>query len=517
LQQDKPKFGGHLKVGLQWEVDIIDPPASFGGWNTARVVQQIFESLVEDDLENETVPYTKIIPALAEDYEVSEDGKEYTFHLRRNVKFHDGNPFTADSVKFNLERMCKKDVPHYYTIAADLNPTVSVILKDIEIVDSHTVKLILKEPFAEFLRYMTQEDGPGSMVCVGPEAIKKYGNEGAADKVPGTGPFRLKERFETKFGSAITIEKNSDYWGGAPYLDTITFLPFPDTKDRVTALETGEVDLIYGPDFKKIEELKRKGFVTKAGPVPYVWYFIFNTREKPFSDVRLRKAVVHAFDRKRFCKEVFDDNLSAATGLITPASPSYEPDFPEFYPYDPAKAKELLAEAGYPNGFEFKLMTCKGGTGVKSDDFCEWLKKDLDKVGVKVEILYANDWITYCNEWKLGIPKNVGMSQMSWGMSCDFWLEYITHSRYISPKGFNVGYYNNPAIDRLLDIARTEMQDKRRIELYQIIHRLIMEDVPCIPVTNNKSANVVHHKRVKNFKYPPQNWHDFKRVWIDSI
>jgi peptide/nickel transport system substrate-binding protein len=518
LQQGKAKNGGHLRVGLEWEVDIIDPPSSFGGWNTGRVVQQIFESLVEDDLENETEPYTKIIPALAENYEVSQDGMEYTFYLRKSVKFHDGNPLSADVVKFNLERIWNKDAPHYYPVAADLNQTVAQILKEIEIVDSHTIKLILREPFAEFLRYMTQEDGPGAIVYVSPEAIEKYGNEGVADKAPGTGPFKLKERFETEFGSAVTIEKNPNYWGGKPYLDAITFLPIPDSKDRVTALETGKIDLVYGPDSLKIEELKKKDFVVKEGPIPYLWYFSFNTREKPFSDARVRKAVAHAFDRKGLSKEVFAGNISAASGLLPPASPSYESDFPEYYPYDPKKAIELLTEAGYPNGFEFKLMTCKEGSAqLVPVEICEWFKKDLGKVGIHLEILYSNDWVSYCNDWKLGVPENVGASQMSWGMSCDYWLEYITHSKNISPKGFNVGHYSNPEIDRLLDIARTEVQDKRRIELYRIIHRLIMEDCPCLPVANIKAGAVVHHKRVKNFKYPPQNWHDFKGVWVDSI
>ena len=518
MNKNIPIKGGHLKVGLEWEVDIIDPPASFGGWNTARVVQQIFESLTEDDLENETGTYTNIIPVLAEKYEVSQDGTEYTFSLRKNIKFHDGNLFTADTVKFNLERIWKKDAPHYYQVAADLNPTISQVLKEIEVIDNYTVKLILKEPFAEFPRYMTQEDGPGSSVFVSPEAIKKYGNEGVADKAPGTGPFKLKERFDTESGSAITIESNFDYWGGAPYLDTITFLPIPDPKDRVKALETGKVDLVYGPDSLQLSTLKEKGFVIKEGPIPYLWYFMFNTREKPFDDARVRKAVCHAFDRKGLSQEVFGGNTIPASGLLPPGSPSYEVDFVEYYPYDPKKSMELLTEAGYPNGFEFKLMTVSEGSAqLKPIEICEWFKKDLEKVGINLEILYAEEWVNYCNEWKLGIPEGVGAAQMSWGMSCDYWLEYITHSKNIAPNGFNVGYYSNPEIDRLLDIARTEIEEVRRIKLYQIIHRLIMQDAPCLPVANIKAGNVAHNKVVKNFKYPPQNWHDFKRVWIESV
>jgi peptide/nickel transport system substrate-binding protein len=517
LNKDRPINGGNLKVGIEWEVDIIDPPASFGGWNTGRVVQQMYESLVEDDLENEDVEYTDIIPALAERYEISEDGKEYTFYLRKNVKFHDGYPFDAEAVKFNLERIWKKDSPYYNEFAAGLNLTVGHVLKDIEIIDTHTIKLILKEPFAEFLRYMTQEDAPGAMVYVSPEAIKKYGNEGVADRQTGTGPFKLKERFDTEFGGAVTVERNPDYWGEKTYLDTITFLPIPDPMDRVKALKSGEVDLIYGPDSLKVKELKEQGFVVEERPIPYLWFFQFNTKTKPFSDVRVRQAISYAFDREGLCREVFDGNTIPAKGILAPGSPSFEFDFPDYYAYNPEKAKELLAEAGYPDGFEFKLWTVSEGSGqLKPIQICEWLKKDLAKVGIKLEIQYAEEWVNYCNEWKLGLPEDVGAGQMSWAFSCDYWMEYISHSKNIAPKGFNVGYYSNPEVDRLLDMARTETNDERRIELYHIVHRLIMQEAPFLPVVHIKAGNVAHSKNVKNFKFPPQNWHDFKRVWIES-
>lgn len=517
MVKGNPIIGGHLKIGLEWEVDIVDPPASFGGWNTARVVQQIYESLVEDDLENESVQFTNIVPALAESYKISNDGTEYTFFLRKGVYFHDGFAFDSFAVKFNIERIWEKDASHYFPFAASINPTIKHVLKDVVIIDKYTVKLVLKEPFPEFLRYMTQEDAPGSMVFVSPGAINEYGNDLVADKKTGTGPFKFKRRFQTKYGSAIEIERNTEYWGEGPYLDTITFLPIPDPLDRVSALEKGEVDLIYGPDSMKIKELKGKDFKVEERLIPYLWYFQFNTGSKPFSDKRVRQAVAYAFDKEGLCKEVFDGNTIPARGLIAPGSPSFEVDFPDYYSYNPKKAKELLLEAGYPNGFEFKLWTVSEGSGqLKPIQICEWLKKNLAEVGIKLEIYYAEEWVNYCNEWKLGLPDEVGVGQMSWGFSCDYWLEYITHSRNIAPNGFNVGYFKNLEVDNLLDIARSEINDGRRSELYKIVHRLIMQEAPCLPVVHIQSGNIVHNNRVKNFKFPPQNWHDFKHVWVED-
>ncbi len=512
----KPRLGGTLRVGLDWEVDIVDPPASFGGWNTGRVVQQMFESLVEDDLEDEASPQTRLVPALAHRYEVSPDGCVYTFYLRENVRFHDGCPFDAEAVIFNFERMWRDNAPHFYTVAADYNQVAMQSVEDVRARDSSTVEIILREPFPEFLNCMTQEDAPGSVVFISPKALKGHGNEGVADHAPGTGPFKFVARLSTPFGSGVEMARNDDYWNSASYLDGIRFVPLPDADQRAKALLDGEVDLAYGPEPTRLEELRANGFVVREGPIPYVWYFIFNTHDAPFHDPRVRRAVALAFDRRRLSEEVFAGATGVMAGILPPASPSYEPDFPELYPHDPEQAKALLAEAGLANGLSFKVMTATAGSAQLAPvKICEFLARDLANVGIKVDIIPRDDWVSYCEEWRLGVPEGVGLSEMSWGMSCDVWIEQIAHSRYLSPKGFNAGYYSRPEVDRLLDLARTELSDSRRIEIYRIAHRLIMDDLPLLPVVTVRAGAVVHAPHVRNFRFPRQNWHDFKRVWID--
>jgi peptide/nickel transport system substrate-binding protein len=504
-----------LRVALDWEVDIIDPPASFGGWNTGRVVQQVYESLVEDDLENEQVPLTRLIPTLAKAYEISTDGLTYTFFLRKGVRFHDGAPFDAAAVKYNLDRLTAENAPQFSPVAADYNQLAIQSIDRVEVVDASTVRIVLREPYPEFLRCMTQEDAPGSVVILSPRALEKYGNVAVANRAAGTGPFRFRERFSTASGDGVRLSRNDDYWGGAPYLDGIEFIPLPDATARGRALLDNDVDLAYSPDPALLGQLRDQGFVVCEGDIPYIWYFIFNMRDIRLQDRRVRQAIAFAFDRQRL-SDAFDGATGVARGILPPASPSYDPQLPDPYPYDPDKAAALLREVGLSDGFTFPVVTAKGGSGqLDPQVICEHLREDLAKVGIRVDVSQRDDWVSYCEEWRLGIPDGVACSEMSWGMSCDVWIEHVLHSKNASPKGFNAGYYSRPEVDHILDLARTETSDMRRVELYRVAHRLIMEDLPLLPVLTVKSGNVVYSPAVQNFRFPPQNWNDFKRVWLD--
>ena len=150
-----------LRVALDWEVDEIDPPCSFGGWNTGRVVQQMFDSLVDDDLEAELSSVTSLIPSLACDYFISSDGLKYTFNLRDGVFFHDGVAFDASAVCLNVERMWDRSSPIFDDRAHDYNRIAVELIESVRAIDTHRVELQLSQPFPELLRYMTQEDAPG--------------------------------------------------------------------------------------------------------------------------------------------------------------------------------------------------------------------------------------------------------------------------------------------------------------------------------------------------------------------
>jgi peptide/nickel transport system substrate-binding protein len=506
-----------LRVALDWEVDAIDPPASFGGWNTGRVVQQMFESLYEDDLEDETAIPTRLIPTLATSVEISSDGLQYVFRLREDVRFHDGSRFDAEAVRFNIERMWNPQAPHYSPVAADYNRIGLEMLKSVEVLGPLTILLTLKEPFPEFLRYMTQEDAPGAHVYISPAALKTYGNSGIADYAPGTGPFRFDSRISTRFGSGVRLVRNDDYWGGAPRLNGIEFKPYPKLEDRYEALLNGEADLAYGLEGSDLDELARRGFVVVEGQVPYVWYFIFNMRDPVLRDIRVRHAIAHAVDRNTLSNEIFRGHTAVASGMLPPASPAFDSEYRFPYKYDPERARHLLTEAGVASDWRLQIVTANAGSGqLVPVRICEHLAESLEAIGLRSEIVRTEDWVSYCNEWRSGLPEGAGVSQMSWGMSCDIWLQQVLHSKNSSPHGFNAGYYSNPDVDRLLDDARQSRDDKQRQGLYRDAHSVIMSELPVLPMLTLRRGSVCYHPRVKDFRNPRQNWHSFKNVWIDA-
>lgn len=505
-----------LRVGLDWEVDAIDPPASFGGWNTGRVVQQMFESLYEDDLEDEKASPTRLIPALATSVEISDDGLQYVFQLRDNVKFHDGTALDAEAVRFNVERMWNPKASQYSPVAADYNRIGLEALQSVDVLGPLTVRMTLKEPFPEFLRYMTQEDSPGSHVFISPAALQNRGNENIADYAPGTGPFRFESRFPTKFGSGVRLSRNEDYWGAVPKLAGLEFKPYPTLEERFRALLNGEVDLAYGLEGSHLDELEQRGFVVLDSDVPYIWYFMFNMRDPILKDARVRHAIAYAVNRQELSDTVFRGHTTVASGMLPPASPSFDRDYKYPYDYNPERARKLLKEANVPSDWRLRILSATAGSGqLLAGRICEYLASSLEAVGCGAEIVWTDDWIAYCNEWHSGLPDGAGVTQMSWGMSCDIWLDQVLHSRNSSPFGFNAGYYSNPVVDDFLDKARRQQDDDQRIQLYRQANKLIMEDLPVLPMLNLRRGSVCYHPRIKGFRNPHQNWHSFTNVWID--
>jgi len=511
-----PEADRHLRVAIDWEVDALDPPASFGGWNTGRVAHQIFESLVEDDLSLQGRAPTQLVPALAERIDVSADGLLYTFHLRQGVQFHDGTAFDAAAVVYNLRRVWDKAFAGYSPIAASYNQVAMQSVASVDAIESHAVRVTLREPFPEFLRYMTQEDSPGSLVFLSPAALAVHGHGNAADQAAGTGPFMIDQRIKTTAGSGIRVRRNPDYWGGAPWLETITFIPMPAAEDRAAALIEGRVDLAYGAAPEKLDALHDAGLVVHEGDVPYVWYIAFNMRDGATTSLAVRQAVAHAVNKSALAS-LFGSATRATAGILPPASPSYDPAFPEPYPHDPARARQLLASEGLSGGFDMEIIAARAGSG-QLDPVMIYgrIAEDLAAVGIRVTTRFHDDWVLYCEEWQEGMPRGIGASEMSWGMSADVWLEQVLHSRYRSPVGFNTGHYSSKVLDDILDSARREQIEPRRIDLYRAANRLVAEQLPVLPLLTIRRGLVAHSKRVKNFRFASQNWHDLRNVTLDG-
>ena len=509
--QGTPKKGGTLVIAKESELDILDPHSA-GGWVTWRVSKQMHEGLIDEDLTQANVPYPKLVPKLATSWDISKDSLTYTFKLRKGVKFHDGTPFDAAAVKYNIDRCAAKDAPQFYARANAYTTWIWQFLKEVKTPDEGTVQIVLREPYGDFLRQLVQGGG-GAAVFISPTALKKYGNEGIAEHPTGTGPFRFVERVR---GEKVVTERNPAYWGTQPYLDRIIDRPMPEPAARMTALQAGEVDMIYVPHPDGIAELKTKGFKLEQGPAPHVWYFAFNLKDKNYQDVRVRRAINMAIDREGMAKQLLKGTAVAARGLQAPCCPSYDPNFKD-YPYDPAQAKKLLAEAGFPNGFETVWQTSVDGSGqLIPVPMAEWIQRDLAKIGIRMK-LRTYEWITYIGYWIKGMDdasNKVGGQQMSWGMTSDYWLDIVTNSSHIAPPGGagqNGGYYTGA--DAMLNAARGEMDEGKRAALYRKINQKIKEDAPAVPIINDLAPLMLSPK-VKGFVHAPEEWYDMTTVWL---
>jgi peptide/nickel transport system substrate-binding protein len=507
--QGRPKKGGTLVYGMEGPSDILDPQAT-GCWLTYRVTYQMFEGLLTEDLTKADVAVPPIVPRLAESWQLSRDGLTRTFKLRKGVKFHDGTAFDAHAAVFSWERMFKKDAPQYYARANSYTSYVVEYITGAEALDDYTLKLTFSKPYSEWERMSMQSWGEPLMIS--PTQVKKVGNEKFADSPMGTGPFKLVENIPN---DRIVLERFKDYWGPAPNVDKLVFRRLDDPAARVAALRTGEVDFILAPPPDEVEALRKDKFVVLQSNAPHIWYWHLNMKDEHFKDVRVRKAVQMAVDKDRMCRELLRSTAKPAWSMISPATIAYDPKYKP-YSYNPEKAKQLLKEAGKANGFDTVFWTSTSGSGQMIPvQMAEWIQRDLARVGIRVK-LETFDWITYLSKMFQGLRPGHGAYQLSWGMTTNFWIDIVARSERQPNKGVNVGWYANPNVDKLLDQARAEPNEAKRVALYRQIDKIIMEeDAAYFPICNDLNL-VVLSPKVKGFVNPPEEWFQLSTPWVEA-
>ncbi len=495
---------GTLIWGMPAETDTLDPHAT-GGWSTYQVTYQIFEGLVKEDLTKADAPSPPLVPGLATSWDISPDGLVYTFHLRPNVKFHDGTPFDADAVKFNFERFWDETSPNFYKKAKAFVIAYTKWIKSVEVVDPMTVRVTLKAPNYQWLRQGLQSYGQPLMIS--PASVKKYGNEGVATHPIGTGPFRFVQRDQ---GVKTILERNPDYWGTKAQLDKVIYRPLQDPATRVNALENGEIQMMTTPPWDEIDRLVGEGMVLSTNKnVPYINFIHLNLKNPALQDVRVRQAINMAIDREGIAKEIYHATGRAEYGMLSPGTDAYDPSFTS-YKYDPEGAKKLLAEAGHADGLKLIFEIPQYGTGEIVET---WIQRDLKKVGIDVE-LRKFEWITYLGKWAGGMSADVGMNEIGWGMSTPAWIDIVTRCDSAPPGGENSGYYCNHEVDKLLDQAILESDPAKAKVLYQKANRIIMDDAAYVPIVDDLQPILLSPK-VKGFVNPPEDWYDLSTVSVE--
>jgi len=479
---------GTLVVGLVAEPVNLDP-AQVTDLNSNRVGRRIVETLVTFPEES-----TQIVPGLAESWTVSKDGLRYTFKLRKNVTFHDGTPFDAAAVKFSIERQIDPEHPANKLGKYPFANFFFGNVKAVEVVDPATVEFVLKEPRASFLAILTA----AAASIVSPTAVKKFGNDYALQPV-GTGPFKY---VSWERGQRIVLEKNPSYWKHPVKIDRVVYRPIVEDQARLTELLTGSLDLMVGapPDF--VAQLEKNPNVTLLRQVgAHVWYLGINNQKKPLDDRRVRQALNYAVNKEAIVRDVLKGTGSLSAGPVLPgtwgADAALKP-----YPYDPARAKKLLAEAGYPNGFTTTLWVPESGSGMQSPTaMATVIQSNLKAVGVNVA-LQTFEWGAFIAKLRTREQELFALSWMAGNEDPDMVMYPLLHSSQWSPNGPNRALYKNDKFDELLHQARLSTDQAKRSELYRQAQRILADDPPWIFI-DHEIQTAAHSKRVQGFKLHP--------------
>ena len=446
------------------DVDItnLDPINSIDP-GSAAVTQQIYEPLVRIGSNGE------IEPVLAESWSVGSDKVTWLFNLKKGVKFQDGTPFDAAAVKAHFDRLLDPDKPARARGAFDM-------VKKVEVASTYTVKFTLTKPYAPFLAVMTDL---GGLIC-SPTAVKKWGDDYPFHPV-GTGPWMFKEWLPADH---TTLVPNPNYWGGKPKVSELVFKPVPEPSARVIMLENGQADVansIMPDEMKRLE--RSKDIQIHKVPVLRGWFIGLNVLEKPFDDVRVRKALNHAVDVDIIANQILRGTARPLTAPVNAKVWGYSRQ--SAYEYDPAKAKKLLAEAGYAKGFEANLWVPASGAGFMPE-VPQAIQAMLAEVGVKVKIIpfemsaFIDNIIKDPAESKKAGKHMVMMGiGARTGEAATIMDEFFGTGSW-APVKYNRCFYSNKTVDKLLEQALQTFDQAKQKAILAEAQRIVWDEAPWI-------------------------------------
>ena len=463
-----------LVIAQGADAKSLDPHASNDN-PSSRIRVQIYDRLM--DLDDNGVPQ----PMLAESWERPDD-KTIIFHLRKGVKFHNGDEMKASDVKFSLER-------------ALASPEVSHILtgiNSVEVLDDYTVKVTTEKPMAAILNNLAHT----TIAILSEKATKEAGDKFGQNPV-GSGPYKF---VSWQSGDRVTLEAFPEYWQGEAPVKNVVFRNIVEETNRTIGLETGELDIIYdiqGMDKNKLKDDDR--FVVIEGPQVSMTYLGFNMKKAPYDNPKVREAISYAIDQKPIIDTVFLGAGEPANSIIGPNVWGYYDV--EKYTQDIEKAKALLAEAGYPNGFKAKIWV--NDNPVRRDT-AVILQDQLKQIGIDLAIETV-EWGAFLDGTARGDHE---MFLLGWGTVTrdpDYGMYELISTATMGAAG-NRSFYSNPTVDKLLEEGRTELDPEKRKAIYKEIQEIIRKDIPMYMIIY-PLQNVVTQKNIKNFKLDPANSH----------
>ncbi len=465
---------------------------------------------------------TQVVPSLAEKWTISPDGLVYTFNLRKNAKWHSNKNFkparnlNADDVVFMFERQWKEDNSYFkvtspnHSYFGDMG--MAKLLKSVEKVDDYTVRITLNQPEAPFLSNLAMMWASVQSKEYA-DAMLKAGTPEKIDQDPiGTGPFSL---VNYQKDAVIRYKAFPEYWGGKAKIDDLVFAITPDASVRWAKLQKGECHVMPYPNPADLEAMKKDPNVTILDqPGLNIGYLAYNTTKKPFDDVRVRKAMSMAINKKAIIDAVYLSSGVPAKNPIPPSMWSYN-DTVKDDPYDPDGAKKLLAEAGFPSGMETDLwaMPVQRPYNPNAKRIAELMQADLAKVGVKAEIK-SFEWGEYRKRMQAGEHQ---MGMLGWtgdnGDPDNFLHTLLGCDSAKSASGSNVAKFCHKPFDDLVVKAKTVSDQKQRTDLYRQAQVIFKEQAPWFTIAHAVQLKPVR-KEVVDFKLSPFGRHTFYGVDI---
>lgn len=441
-----------IVVAVDADVDTLHP-TDFSTTVELGVLNQIYDTLLYYSPDGTKDPE----PRIAESYEISDDGLDYTFHLRDDVTFHDGTPVTADDVVFSIE---------LYKASEYQGSQISM-LSSVEATDEHTVVCHLDAPYSPFLQG----------ICSPMIASKAYYESSEDDFVNnpiGTGPYKFVSRAK---GSNIKLEANEDYYRGAPEIKEVTFEVIPDSSTKAIALQTGEVNFAEIDSATKPQLEANPAITIAEVPTSAFSYIAMNTEKEPFNDVKVRQAINYAIDRDNLVAVCYDGEAEVNSNICAKERFGYSDD--QFqYTYDSEKAKELLAEAGIETPYDLgEILVAE-----KYSNLATVIQNDLKAVGLDVTIS-VKEFNSYISDLQNG---SYGITALNMTLEGDTQtLEMAFTSDYIGIA--NNARYSDEEMDKLFEQARTETDNDKRAEIFNEIFTKAQDEaiyaVMCNPMT----------------------------------
>ena len=431
----------------------------------------------------------KIIPMLATGYEANEDATEFTITLRAGIRFSDGTPWNADAALANLAKWDDE------SLGLKRTTFLCNVLDSFEKVDDYTVKINLTEPFGAFISNLAHP----ACVIMSPKTIEA-GVEACARSPIGTGQYTFVEWIE---GDHLTLALNKDWWGydadicgGTALADadagfkTITFKPVPESATRVAMVQSGDAQIIWPIPTESVSVLEADPNVNaQQGEGIVVRYFFMNNQKPPFNDKRVRQAIDYAVDKNAYIQVVKNGLATPATSIIGPAVQYHKANDPR--PYDIEKAKALLAEAGYPDGFKTSVIFASTTANQKQ---CEFFKQQLEQVGIELELKGMENALVVEkveDTNAAGADAEVDCFVIGWSPStgdADWGIRPLLAKESEPPMSYNICYFENDELDGYLQTALQSADDDVRREAYEKAQDLIWEESPMLFLCNDSNT-----------------------------